>query len=114
MSIYLPPRIPHSFLLYPSTPEEISEIISSLDDSKTSGPSSIPIKTLTLSNRHIYFTFSDICNTSFNEGIFPEKNKTAKVVPIHTDGSTKEMNSYRPISLLPIFSKIMEKLWLSD
>ena len=63
-----------------------------------------------IANEHISFTFSDICNTSFNEGIFPDKNKLAKVVPIHKDGSTKEINNYRPISLLSIFSKIMEKI----
>ena len=108
--VYLPPRIPYSISLYHSPPEEISEIISSLDDSKSSCPSSIPIKLLKIANEHISFTFSDICNTSFNEGIFPDKNKRAKVVTIHKDGSTKEINNYRPISLLSIFSKIMEKI----
>ena len=57
--------------------------------------------------------FSDICNSSFKEGIFPEKNKIAKVMPIHKNGSTKDVNNYRPISLLPIFSKIMEKVMAS-
>ena len=41
---------------------------------------------------------------------FQIKNKLAKVVPIHKDGSTKEINNYHPILLLPIFSKIMEKI----
>ena len=95
---------------YHSISKEISEIISSLDDSKSSGPSSIPIKLLEIANEHISFTFSDICNTSFNEGILPDKNKLAKMVSIHKDGSTKEINNYRPISLLSIFSKIMEKI----
>ena len=36
--------------------------------------------------------------------------KLAKVVPIHKDGSPKEINNYRPISLLSIFSKIMENI----
>ena len=98
-NVYLSPRIPHSLFFYPSTPEEISDIISSLDDSKSSGPSSIPIKIIKLANNHISHKFSDICNTSFKEGIFPEKNKTAEVVPIHKNGSTKEINNYRPISL---------------
>ena len=77
-NVYLPPRIPYSVLFYHSTPKEISEIISSLDDSKASGPSSIPIKLLKIANEHISLTFSDICNTSFNEGIFPDKNKMPK------------------------------------
>ena len=65
------------------------------------------IKLLKIANEHTSFTFSDTSNTSFNEGI---KNKLAKVVPIHKDGSTKEINNNRPISLLSIFSKIMEKI----
>ena len=53
---------------------------------------------------------SEICNLSFTQGIFPDKNKIAKVIPIFKKGSTKDTNNYRPISLLSIFSKIMEKL----
>ena len=48
--------------------------------------------------------------TSFREGIVPDKLKSAVVYPIH-DGKIKVLYSnYRPISVLPIFSKILEKL----
>ena len=63
---------PHTSLHH-STPKEISEIISSLNDSKSSGLLSIPIKLLKIANEQISFTYSDICNTSFNEGTFPDK-----------------------------------------
>ena len=43
--------------------------------------------------------------------MFPESNK--KVIPIHKQGSIKYVNNYRPISLLSVFSKIMEKLMVS-
>ena len=109
-NVYLPPRIPHSLLLYPSTPNEISDIISSLDDYKSSGPSTISIKILKIATNHISCTFSDIRNISFNGGIFPDINKIAKVIPIYKDGSMTDINNYCPISLLPIFSKIMEKI----
>ena len=49
-------------------------------------------------------------NKSFVEGKFSEKNKTAKVIPTHKKGSTNDVNNYHPISLLSVFSKIMEKL----
>ena len=61
-------------------------------------------------SNEISHTFSDICNLSFTEGVFPEKNKIAKVIPSHKNGSTKDVNNYRPISLLSSFSKIIEKL----
>ena len=108
--LYLNPRIPHSFLISPTNPQEISDIINMLDDSKSSGPCSVPTKLLKLARNELSIPFSDICNTSFNEGIFPDKNKVAKVIPSHKKGPTNDANNYRPISLLSVFSKIMEKL----
>ena len=99
---------PFSYLL--QIPQEISDIIGNLDDSKSSGPCSIPTKLLKLASNEISSPFSNICNMSFTEGVFPTKNKIAKVIPIHKKGPTDDVNNYRPISLLSIFSKIMEKL----
>ena len=99
-----------SLQLNPTTPTEIIDIIDLLDDTKSSGPINIPIKILKIAKHHIAVPLSDICNASFIEGKFPEKNKIAKVIPIHKKGCTNDVNNYRPISLLPIFSKIMEKL----
>ena len=44
-------------------------------------------------------------------GTFPEKMKIAKVIPLFTSGSKYDFNNYRPISLLPQLSKILEKLY---
>ena len=54
--------------------------------------------------------FELIANSSFSLGAFPEKLKFAKVTPIHKGKSKLELGNYRPISILPIFSKILEKL----
>ena len=77
---------------------------------KSSGPTSIPTKCLKLIGNTISTIFSDICNSSFEEGVFPDKNKIAKVIPVHKKGPTTDVNNYRPISLLSTFSKIMEKI----
>jgi len=51
-----------------------------------------------------------LVNVSFSTGVFPDVLKIAKIIPLHKRGSTQELNNFRPISLLSIFDKIMEKL----
>ena len=48
-------------------------------------------------------------NLSISVGVFPTLWKTAKVIPLFKPGEKSDYNNYRPISLLPIFSKVMEK-----
>ena len=108
--IYLNSRIPNSFLISITDPQEISDIINNFDDFKATGSCSVPIKLLKLARNELSIPFSDICNTSFTEGIFPEIIKVAKVMPSHKKGPTNDVNNYRPISLLSVFSKILEKL----
>ena len=54
--------------------------------------------------------FLYICNLSFSKRVFPDEMKIAKVVPLFkSDDNT--FNNHRPVSLLPQFSKILEKLF---
>jgi hypothetical protein len=48
-------------------------------------------------------------NLSIKIGVFPTLWKTAKICPLFKSGDKKDVNNYRPISLLPIFGKILEK-----
>ena len=43
-------------------------------------------------------------------GVFPDKWKVAKVLPVYKDDIKSEASNYRPISILPIVSKIIEKI----
>ena len=52
-----------------------------------------------------------IYNLSFQPGCFPAKIKVAKVIPVFKNGNKHNFTNYRPISLLPQFSKILEKLF---
>ena len=52
----------------------------------------------------------DLINKSLSQGIFPAELKMAKIVPIHKSGEKCRIENYRPISLLPVFSKILEKV----
>ena len=85
------------------------EIINSLEN-KSTGPASIPVKLLKLIPDYIIVPLCNLINLSLNSGSFPTPLKIVKVIPLHKNGSTQDMNNYRPISLLSIFDKIMEKI----
>ena len=53
---------------------------------------------------------SEMINLSFESGIYPQKMKKAKVIPIHKKGSRLSIDNYRPISLLSNINKLFEKL----
>lgn len=54
----------------------------------------------------LYETFK----TSIKEGVFPDLLKIAKVTPIFKSDDTSSLGNYRPISVLPVFSKILERI----
>ena len=55
--------------------------------------------------------FAYICNLSLYGCVFPSAKKIGKVLPACKNGAKNESNNYRPILLLPQFSKILEKLF---
>ena len=63
---------------------------------------------------HIVKPLTYICNFSFESGKFPEKMKTAEVIPLFKSGDREKYTNYRPVSILPQFSKILEKILLLD
>ena len=89
--------------------EEVLKIIETLPN-KSVGPASIPLRLLKVVADIVVVSLCFIINLSFTTGIFPEVWKVAKVIPLHKGGSTEELNNFRPISLLSIFDKIIEKL----
>ena len=89
--------------------EEILDIIKSLPK-KGTGPASIPLNLLKMVADIVVFPLCHIINCSFVTGIFPNILKVAKVIPLHKGGSTEDLNNFRPISLLSIFDKLIEKI----
>ena len=107
---YLASANDSSFFISPTVPDEVSSVIQSLKKSKSSGPNSIPVKLLKMLGPLISTQLSQIINESFLTGIFPDKLKIAKVIPIFKKGDASKNSNYRPISLLSVFSKIFEKI----
>ena len=108
-SKFLKNRNQMKFVIAHVSNEEILDIINSLEN-KSTGPSSIPLKLLSLIPDLIILPLAYIINMSFITGEYPNLLKIVKVIPIHKGGSTQDVNNYRPISLLSIFDKIIEKL----
>ena len=54
----------------------------------------------------IFYVFK----VSFKQGIFPDSLEIAEVTPIFKSGAKDNVSSYRPISILPVFSKVLERI----
>ena len=100
----------NSFYIKRVTSEEVSEEIDKLNPSKSTGPYSIPTNILILIKDLISSPLEQIFNLSFETGIVPEKFKVTNVIPVHKKGSDLCVTNYRPISLLSVFNKLLEKL----
>ena len=108
-SKFLKNRNQMDFVIAHVSNEGLLDIINSLEN-KSTGPSSIPLKLLSLIPDLIILPLTYIINMSLSTGEYPTLLKIVKVIPIHKGGSTQDINNYRPISLLSIFDEIIEKL----
>ena len=87
-----------------------SNIISSLNSNKVSGPNSIPYRVLFLLKNEISMQLADLFNFSFMTSVFASVLKTAKVAPIFKKDSKLDYSNYCPISQLSYIEKILEQL----
>lgn len=88
---------------------EVHRYIKKLKNKKSMGPDNISAYLLKLSLPYVAETLAHIYNLSINQGIFPHKLKDAKVIPLPKSKDPNDPNDYRPISLLSVLSKPLEK-----
>ena len=84
--------------------------IKQLNDSKSFGSDNVSLRFIKDALFAIAFYLTSIINTSIVTGIFPTTWKHAIVTPLYKSGDKSDISNYRPISLLPVFSKILEKI----
>ena len=72
-----------SFFIKATNSDEIKNIISKLNENKSTGPNSLPTKILKLLKNDISSQLADIFNISFSSGIFPSHLKITRIIPIH-------------------------------
>ena len=107
---YLPPLNIESFFITPTDSTEVSIFISSLNQDKSDGPNSIPIKNLKLLNKGISEQLVILLNQSFSSGVFPSVLTTSKIIPIYNKVSKLECSNYSSTSLLSNIDKNLEGL----
>lgn len=106
------PLTNHNLQFTPATSDEVLKAINSLKPKTSSGIDDISAKLTKTCKEELVTPLTNIINKSLNQGIFPEQLKTAKVYPKYKNGPPTDISSYRPISLIPTFSKIFEKIVL--
>jgi hypothetical protein len=107
---YMKGNFINSFGLVETDASEIVSVVKSLKTKTSAGHDNIPVDIMKLAINHTASILSKIVNKSFTEGKVPNLLKIAKVSPVFKSGDKSIISNYRPISVLPSFSKIFEKL----
>ncbi len=88
----------------------MSDFIKSFPNKQSQDLDGISLKLLKFVHYEVSIPLAHIFNLSFVSGIFPSKLKINRTVPIFKNGDPSNCANYRPISLIPTFSKIIEKI----
>jgi hypothetical protein len=95
------------------TKTEVEKELKNLNANKAQGPDGLSTRVLKECATILSEQVNVLFNQSMSTSTLPVEWKTANVVPIHKKGSKTEPSNYRPVSLLPIISKVMERCVLN-
>ena len=87
----------------------IKRTIINLPNKSSCGYDGLSTKLLKILEPALTKSLTLLINQVLTTGIFPDKLKIAKVIPVYKKGEKTVFSNYRPISLLPAISKILEK-----
>ena len=91
------------------TIEFVLKQLRAMPAAKATGLDGISCKVLKLSAEIIAPHIVNICNTSIETAQFPRSWKKARVVPLYKSGDSNDVTNYRPIYVLPVLSKLLER-----
>ena len=104
---YMSKSVENSIFLEDTNAAEIEEIIKSFENGKASD---IPIRLVKKSAHLISPILATLYNNCMNQGSFPTLFKVGKVTPVYKKDNKECIENYRPVSILPVFGKIFEKI----
>ena len=99
----------NSMVLEQVTPDELDKIIHGLKNSAV-GYDDVDAGHLKAAYQFIKIPLLHICNQSFLQGIFPSDLKIARAIALCKGGDSMKVNNYRPVSILPVLSKVLERI----
>ena len=102
-------RIQNSLFFRNVLPNDIIAIIDNMKN-KSAPINTYSVRIIKAIKHIISSVISNIINKSLQQGYFPSSLKLARVIPLHKGGRKDDINNYRPISILPIFSKNFERV----
>ena len=109
-TIFLGERSVNSFFLDAVTEKEVEIEIGNLSGNTSRGHDEIPPKLVKEISKQIIKPLTHIYNQSLLTGVIPNELKIALVKPVFKANSEEEFSNHRPISVLPCFGKILEKI----
>ena len=92
------------------TPTQVYNQLRSLDPHKATGPDNISPRVLKKCSTELAAPLSMVFNHCLDAGQWPSLWKCSNVIPVHKKGARTVIKNYRPVSLLPIISKVFEHL----
>ena len=98
-----------SFGLQAVHPDEVLKIISRLKSTKSCGLDIVDSFVIKLGKYELIPVITHIVNLSISQRTFPIFWKTAKIIPLHKKNEFTDPKNYRPVALLSVFSKILER-----
>ena len=107
---YLSDPISETFIFANVTPAIVLNTLSRLKSKNSSGADNISTLLLKYIMPVIIMPITHLFNLSFKTGYIPLSYKCAKIIPVYKSGDKDKFTNYRPISILPAFSKLLEKM----
>ena len=90
--------------------DEIIKIIRALNVNKAHGCDDISIRMIKICDKSLLKPLILLFKNSIKYSCYPDIWKRSNIIPVHKRNDKRLVDSYRPISLLPIFGKIFEKI----
>ena len=100
--------IKEKFSFQPASVKDVENVIKNIPSNKASGGDT-PIQILKQSG-FTYQILMDCINDAIHKSVFPDSLKIANITPVHKKEVPTDKENYRPVSVLPLLSKVFEGL----